>query len=223
MGLQDLIFGRTAKQRARRAEKIQKKFGSDPTLTPAMLEALKRANDVPDKDQIELYRLAVPEGAEPTRVSVGLLTREARDQVAVLFPDGLSILGREAGKQKNGEKFPVKGAQVPFWGIQSVDVRTLRDTETALIVTGNDGSRPYQLVYIIADYVEVGSFAKDLEAARAADAQRRAGQPSATVTSSLSQEEQLAALQQMREMTGMPADAYEAAVRQVREGRTTSE
>lgn len=140
-----------------------------------MLEALTRANDVPDKDQIELYRLAVPEGAEPVRVSVGLLTREVRDQVAVLFPDGLSILGREARKQKNVEKFPVKGAQVPFWGIQAVDVRTLRDTETALIVSGNDGSRPYRLAYIIADYVEVQSFAKDLEAARAADAQRRSG------------------------------------------------
>lgn len=147
MGPQDLIVSRTDKHRTRRAEKIRRKFGSHPSLTPPLLEALIRANDIPDEALIELYRLAVPDGAEPPRVSVGFLTREVRDQVAVLFPYVLSILGRGAGKEKTGEKSPVKGAQVPLWDIQSVDVRTLRKAETALIVTGGDGSRPYQLAY----------------------------------------------------------------------------
>lgn len=69
-----------------------------------MLEALARANDVPDESLLELYRLAVPEGADPTRVSVGCFIAQQREQVAVLFPDRLSILSREIGKQKNGEK-----------------------------------------------------------------------------------------------------------------------
>lgn len=53
-----------------------------------MLEALARANDVPDESLIELYRLAVPEGAEPTRVSVGYVIAQQREQVAVLFRTG---------------------------------------------------------------------------------------------------------------------------------------
>lgn len=223
MGLQDFIFGRTDKQRAKRAEKIQKKFGSDPALTPAMLEALTRANDIPDKDQIELYRLAVPEGAEPSRVSFGLILSKGLDQVAVLFPDGLSILSREAGKQKNGEKFPVAGAQVPFWGIQNVEVRTLQNADTALLVSGSDGTTPYQLGFILSDAVEIESFAEDLEAARAADAERRAERPKTNIESSLSPEDQLTALRQMREMTNMPDDAYEAAVRKIKESQTTWE
>ncbi|MCT1591452.1 hypothetical protein [Kocuria palustris] len=129
---------------------------------------------MPDESLIELYRLAVPEGAEPTRVSVGYVIAQQREQVAVLFPDGLSILSREIGKQKNGEKFQVVGAKAPFWGIESVDVRVLQD--------------------------------------------QGAAQPDARMTSSLPREEQLAALQQMREMTGMPDDAYAALVREVEAG-----
>lgn len=124
-----------------------------------MLEALARANDVPDESLIELYRLAVPEGAEPTRVSVGYVIAQQREQVAVLFPDGLSILSRE-----------------------------------------------------------IDPFAQDLQATRTADAQTRAPQPDARMTSSLPREEQLAALQQVREMTGMPDDAYAALVREVEAG-----
>lgn len=235
MGLQDFIFGRTDKQRAKRAEKIRKRFGTDPSLSPPMLEALTRANTVPEESQLELYRLAVPDGAEPTRASFGFLLKEGRDEVAVLFPDGLSILSRDAGKQKNGERFPLAGAQVPFWGIQSVEMHTLQNDDAALVVTGSDGSRPYQLAYVNSDSEEVASFAEDLEAARRADAQRRAGaqgpagrpsvtgQPSVTIDSSLPPEEQLEALRQMREMTGMPDDAYEALVRKVNEGLTESE
>lgn len=54
MGLQDLIFGRTEKQRARRVEKTRTKYGAPPSLTPPMLEALARANDVPDESLMEL-------------------------------------------------------------------------------------------------------------------------------------------------------------------------
>lgn len=187
-----------------------------------MLEALTRANDVPDESLLELYRLAVPEGAEPTRVSVGYFISQQREQVAVLFPDGLSILAREIGK-KNGEKHPVVGAQAPFWGIQSVEIRVLQDQDAALVVTGSDGTNPYQLAYVLSDAAEIESFTQDLQAARAADAQTRATKPDARVTSSLSQEEQLAALRQMREMTGMPDDAYAALVREVEEGRTRPE
>lgn len=232
MGLQDFILGRTDKQRAKRAEKIRKRFGTDPSLSPPMLEALTRANTVPEGSQLELYRLAVPDGAEPTRASFGFLLKEGRDEVAVLFPDGLSILSRDAGKQKNGERFPVAGAQVPFWGLQSVEMHTLQNVDAALVVTGSDGSRPYQLAYVNSDADEVASFAEELEAAQRADAQRRAGtqgparaagQPTVTIDSSLPPEEQLEAVRQMREMTGVPDDAYEALVRKVNEGLTESE
>lgn len=188
-----------------------------------MLEALARANDVPDESLLELYRLAVSAGAEPTRGSVGCFIAQQREQVSVLFPDGLSILSREIGKQKNGEKFPVVGAQAPFWGIESVDVRVLQDQDAALVVTGSDGRNPYQLAYVLSDAAEIESFAQDLQAARTADAQTRAARLDARVTSSLPREEQHAALRQMREMTGMPDDAYAALVREVEEGRTRPE
>ena len=69
-----------------------------------MLEALARANDVPDESLIELYRLAVSEGAE---------------------------------------RFPVVGAQAPFWGIESVDVRVLQDQDAALVREVEEGrTRP---------------------------------------------------------------------------------
>ncbi|GLU86140.1 hypothetical protein ACUXJ6_000019 [Kocuria palustris] len=69
-----------------------------------MLEALARANDVPDESLLELYRLAVSEGAE---------------------------------------KFPVVGAQGPFWGIESVDVRVLQDQDAALVREVEEGrTRP---------------------------------------------------------------------------------
>ncbi|ALB02724.1 hypothetical protein M3D63_03225 [Kocuria palustris] len=76
---------------------------------------------------------------------------------------------------------------------------------------------------MLSDAAEIESFAQDLQAARTADAQTRAAQPDVRVTSSLPREEQLAALQQMREMTGMPDDAYAALVREVGEGRTRPE
>lgn len=139
---------------------------------------------MPDESLLELYRLAVSEGAE---------------------------------------KFPVVGAQAPFWGIESVDVRVLQDQDAALVVTGSDGTNPYQLAYVLFDAAEIESFAQDLQAARTADAQTRAAQPDARVTSSLPREEQHAALRQMREMTGMPDDAYAALVREVEEGRTRPE
>ena len=63
MGLLYWINGRTDKQRAKRAEKIRQTFGSDTELTPAMLEALTRANDVPNEPKIALYKEAVPAGA----------------------------------------------------------------------------------------------------------------------------------------------------------------
>lgn len=224
MGLFDFVHGRTENQRTRRAEKIRAKFGSHTGLTPAMLDALTRANDMPDEDCIELYQLAVPEGAEPTRVSLGYILKEARHQVCVLFPDGLSIVSREGGKQKKtGEKFPVAGAQLPFWGIQKVETMTLQNGDTALIVTGSDGKTPYRFFYVYLDSEEITSFVEDLNAARRVDAQKRATLPDATVTSSLSQEEQLAALRQMRDLTNMPDDAYQAGVRTIREGRSQSE
>ena len=108
-----------------------------------MLEALARANDVPDESLLELYRLAVSAGAVPTRVSVGCFIAQQREQVTVLFPDGLSILSSEIGKQKNGEKFPVVGAQAQFWGIESVDVRVLQDQDAALVREVEEGrTRP---------------------------------------------------------------------------------
>ena len=124
-----------------------------------MFESLARANDVPDESLIDFSRLAVSEGAEPTSVSVGCFIAQQREQVAVLFPDGLSILSRE-----------------------------------------------------------IDPFAQDLQATRTADAQTRAAQPDARVTSSLPREQQHAALRQMREMTGMPDDAYAALVREVEAG-----
>lgn len=99
----------------------------------------------------------------------------------------------------------------------------LQDQGAALVVTGSDGTNPYQLAYVLSDAAEIESFAQDLQAARTADAQTRAAQPDARVTSSLPREEQLEALQQMREMTGMPDDAYAALVREVEEGRTRPE
>ena len=223
MGLQDFIFGRTDKQRAKRAEKIRQKFGSDPDLTPAMLEVLTKTNDMPNEPKVALYKEAVPAGIEPTRVSVGYQDEEGIHQVAVLFPGGLSILSQKRGKQKNGEPHPIAGAQVPFWGIQSVEVRTLQNADTALLVSGSDGTTPYQLGFILTDAVEIKSFAEDLEAARKADAQRRAERPKVNIDSSLSPEEQHTALRQMREMTNMPDDAYEAAVRKIKESQTTWE
>ena len=83
MGLQDFIFGRTDKQRAKRAEKIRQKFGSDPDLTPAMLEVLTKTNDMPNEPKVALYKEAVPAGIEPTRVSVGYQDEEGIHQVAV--------------------------------------------------------------------------------------------------------------------------------------------
>ena len=109
MGLQDFIFGRTDKQRAKRAEKIRQKFGSDPDLTPAMLEVLTKTNDMPNEPKVALYKEAVPAGIEPTRVSVGYQDEEGIHQVAVLFPGGLSILSQKRGKQKNGEPHPIAG------------------------------------------------------------------------------------------------------------------
>ena len=112
---------------------------------------------------------------------------------------------------------------MPFWGIQSVEVRTLQNADTALLVSGSDGTTPYQLGFILTDAVEIKSFAEDLEAARKADAQRRAERPKVNIDSSLSPEEQHTALRQMREMTNMPDDAYEAAVRRIKESQTTWE
>ena len=229
MGLLDWINGRTDKQRAKRAEKIRQTFGSDTELSPAMLEALTRANDVPNEPKIALYKEAVPAGAEPTRVSVGYQVEEGIHQVAVLFPDGLSILSQKRGKQKNGEPHPIAGAQVPFWGIQSVEVRTLQNADTALLVSGSDGNRPYRLGYVLTDAAEIKSLAEDIEAGRQADARSQAeaqsqtDQPRVNIDSSLSADEQLTALRQMREMTNMPDDAYEAAVRRIKESQTTSE
>lgn len=188
-----------------------------------MLEVLTKANDVPDETKIALYKEAVPAGADPTRVSLAFQLEESLHQVAVLFPDGLSIFTRKHGKQKNGEPHPITGAQMPFWGIQSVEIRTLQNADTALIVSGSDGKQPYRLAYLNTDAKEIKSFAEDLEAARKADAQRRAERPRVNIDSSLSPEEQLKALQQMREMTNMPDDAYEAAVRKIKESQTTWE
>ena len=194
-----------------------------------MLEALTRANDVPNEPKIALYKEAVPAGAEPTRVSVGYQVEEGIHQVAVLFPDGLSILSQKRGKQKNGEPHPIAGAQVPFWGIQSVEVRTLQNADTALLVSGSDGNRPYRLGYVLTDAAEIKSLAEDIEAGRQADARSQAeaqsqtDQPRVNIDSSLSADEQLTALRQMREMTNMPDDAYEAAVRRIKESQTTSE
>ena len=124
---------------------------------------------------------------------------------------------------EGAEKFPAVGAQAPFWGIESVDVRVLQDHDAALVVTGSDGRNPYQLAYVLSDAAEIEFFAQDLQAARTADAQTRAARLDARVTSSLPREEQHAALRQMREMTGMPDDAYAALVREVEEGRTRPE
>lgn len=124
---------------------------------------------------------------------------------------------------EGAEKFPVVGAQAPFWGIESVDVRVLQDQDAALVVTGSDGTNPNQLAYVLSDAAEIESFAQDLQAARTAGAQTRAAQPDARVTSALPREEQHAALPQMREMTGMPDDAFALLVREVEEGRTRPE
>lgn len=231
MGLQDWIYGRTDKQRAKRAEKIRQEFGSDPDLTPAMLEVLTKTNDMPNEPKVALYKEAVPAGIEPTRVSVGYQDEEGIHQVAVLFPGGLSILSQKRGKQKNGEPHPIAGAQVPFWGIQSVEVHTLQNADTGLLISGSDGQRSYRLGYVITDAAEIKSLAEEIEAGRQADARRQAeaqaqsqsDQPKVNINSSLSAEEQLTALRQMREMTNMPDDAYEAAVRQIKESMTTGE
>ena len=99
----------------------------------------------------------------------------------------------------------------------------LQDQGAALVVTGSDGTNPYQLAYVLFDAAEIEFFAQDLQAARTADAQTRAAQPDARVTSSLPREEQLAVLRQMRETTGMPDDAFAVLVREVEEGRTRPE
>lgn len=124
---------------------------------------------------------------------------------------------------EGAEKFPVLGAQAPFWGIDSVDVRALQDQDAALVVTGSDGPNPYQLACVLSDAAEIESFAQDLQAARTADAQTRAARPYARMTSSLPREEQHAALPQMREITGMPDDAFAVLVGEVEEGRTRPE
>lgn len=223
MGIFDYFNGRAEKQRVRRAEKVRIKFGSHPGLTQPMLDALANANTMPDKDDVELYLLAVPEGAEPTRVSIHFIFSATRTEIAVLFPDGLSLLSREAGKDKNKQKFPPIGGQLPFWGIQNIEVVKMNSGDAALVVTGSDGKTPYRFSYSNTDHEEIKSLARDINEARALDAQRRSARavaqsPTVSIDSSLPKEEQLKALRQMREMTGMPDDAYYAMVRSVEEG-----
>ena len=114
MGLQDWIYGRTDKQRAKRAEKIRQEFGSDPDLTPAMLEVLTKTNDMPNEPKVALYKEAVPAGIEPTRVSVGYQDEEGIHQVAVLFPGGLMDPQPEARKTEEW------GAASDRWGAGAV-------------------------------------------------------------------------------------------------------
>lgn len=220
MGLFDYIYGRTDKQRTRRVEKVREKFGSHEGLTGPMLTALAAANDMPDEKHIKLYQLSVPAGAVPDRVSLGYVLENSRYDMAVLFPDGISMFAAEYETVKKGEEPPTGGAQIPFWGITDAEVVLMDSGVSALIISGSDGKRPYRLGYINYDNKEIKSLLEDLNSARRADAQKRAERPKVNIDTSLPPEEQLAAAKQMRDIGAIPEDVYQATVRTVREAHT---
>lgn len=217
MGVRDFLLGATEKQRARRAEKIRARFGTHPGMTPQMLEVLSAANSTPEDAQVEMYIEAVPEKSTPLRVSVAMDLHSARYQLVVLFPDGLAMLYRPMTAPKKGESPRTMGAILPFRGVENVEIRRSRN-DGMLVVSGSTGTEPYALGYVSADLPELESLLADITAARRAHEAHRATLPRVTIDSSLPPGEQLAAIDQMRQMGAIPDDAtYEAMIRHVGE------
>ncbi len=222
-----MFYGRGAKARERRAAKIRAKYTDFPQMTPELLEVLAQSADVPSKEQVTLHLEAVPPGATPRRVLHGFKLSEATFYAGVLFDDGLSI--RWGAYQRVRDKeMKVQGAELPFWGMQKVEIFS-HEGDDGILVSGSDGTNNYRIGCLGFDPQDVKAFAEATETARRAYAQRAqqapaqrptsedSAQMTVTIDSTLPPEQQLAALEQMRAVGAVPDAVYHATAARIRE------
>lgn len=221
-----MFYGRSAKARERRAVKIRAKYADFPGMTPDLLEVLARAADVPSKEQVELFLEAVPTGTVPRQVLLGFKLSDITFYVGVLFDDGLSI--RWGAKESRKQPLTVQGAELPFWGMQKLEVVS-REGDDGILVTGSDGTTPYRIGCLGFDPQDVQAFAAATEEARQKYVQRpqpqgagsparaeSSEQPTVSIDSTLPPEQQLAALEQMRQVGAIPDAVYQATAAKIR-------
>lgn len=230
MGFTDRLLGRTPAQRAKRAEKIRKKFADTEGMTPELLEALTTVSDMPTREDIKLYLSAVPAGARPRRVMKTIHLGSGTRFCLVLFDDGLTLRsGRWEGKE-----FRTSGADLPFWGVHAISGHKPDGLLEGIVLRGSDGQHDYHFGIPVDDYKEadeVLTLANELLAAyraRPADRQARAatvhhdappvdpralarpeplpdGGVRVTITDDMTAEQKLAQLEHLR-AAGFPPD-----------------
>lgn len=223
-----MFYGRSAKARERRAAKIRAKYAGFPQMRPELLEVLAQSADVPTKEQVTLYLQAVPTGATPRRVLHGFKLSDVTSYVGVLFDDGLSIRWG-AYERIRDKEMKVQGAELPFWGMQKVEIFS-REGDDGVLVSGSDGTNDYRIGCLGFDPQDVQAFAEATEAARRTYAQRaqqapvnrptsgeRSSEMTVNIDSTLPPEQQLAALEQMRALGAVPEAVYRGTAARIRE------
>lgn len=223
-----MFFGRSDKARERRAAKVRATYADFPGMTPELLEVLARTADAPSKEQVSLYVQALPAGATPRRGLHGLKLSEATFYACLLFDDGLSLRWGARERMRDKE-LTVQGAELPFWGLQAVEVFS-RDGNDGVLVSGNSGETEYRLGFLGFDPKDVQEFAEEIRTARARYAERSRPaapavpapaaqpepEPAISIDSALPPEQQLAALEQMRMVGAIPEDVYRATAAKIR-------
>lgn len=239
--LEDALHGRSDGARERQAEKVRRKYADLPGMTPQLLEVLAVSNELDAEEQARLAVEACPPGSTPVRVMFGFKIPEMIHYATLLFTDCVLVRYREAPNRGQREDNPLGGADLPFWGVRSVEVAQ-HGGDVGLIFRGNDGTQDYAVQTLGSDPQVVREFCDEAvrlvgvaQAQGQAPAQNQAPAQSRAATqgqaasprqdgtavdveidSSLPVDDQLAAVEVFRQ-AGLPEDAYQAMVQKIRQ------